>query len=74
MLFGLPDTRDLQANPRPERVELNLHQSGIQAIEQPLRDVLLLAQDGTPGRLRRMRGEHGSMLIEPISAKVWSKV
>ncbi len=58
MLLGLPDARDVEPHPRPQGIELGDHQRGIEPVEQPLGDVLLLSQDRPPRRLGGMRGEY----------------
>src|SRR5580692_9465645 len=55
VLLGLPDARHFQAHARPDGFELPARQPGVQPIEEVLRDALLLAQDGAPGGLGRMR-------------------
>ena len=49
----------ISSRTRAHRVSNWRSRRGIQPIEQTLRDVLLLAQDGAAGRFRRVPGEHG---------------
>src|SRR5271156_2167722 len=57
MFLGLPDARDLQAHARPDGIELHARETGVQAVEEILRNALLLAQDGPARGLGRMGRE-----------------
>ena len=58
MILRLPDAGDFEAHTRPQRVALGLRERRIQPIQQILRDVLLLAQNGAARGLGGMRHEH----------------
>ena len=45
MLLGLPDAGDLQAHARPQRLQLRARRRQIVALQQVMRDLLLLSQD-----------------------------
>ncbi len=59
VIFRLPGRGELDANRAPQRAHVVGRERGIEAVEQKLRDVLLLAQDGAAGGFGRMRREHG---------------
>jgi hypothetical protein len=58
MLFGLPDAGNLEPYSRPQGMQFGGRRGGIVPVQQVMRDVLLLAQDGASGRFGRMPGEH----------------
>ncbi len=58
MLLGLPDAGDLQPYPRPQHVQFRPGGSWIGTVQQLMRNVLLLAQDGAPCGFGGMRREY----------------
>ncbi len=58
MLLGLPDAGDFRSHAGPERVHLGARGSRVGPLQQVMRDVLLLAQNGASRGFGRMCREH----------------
>jgi len=58
VIFGLPRGGDLGAHATPVLAQLLRRERGIEAIEQQVRDALVLAQHRATRAFGRMRGEH----------------